>query len=586
MKPVPQITWETLADLGLQHVFSVAGGMIAPLLDGLPESNLQPIFMHHEQSCSMAADAYFRVRGTPAVVLVTNGPGVSNAVTGVLGAFQDSVPMVVISGEVSARHQMTAIPQKVRQLGVQEAPTKEMVASITKGVFAIDKADSVQAVLREAFNMAVSGRPGPVWIIMPLDIQNAQAQEIDTSGHEGRVAPVESSPKEIHGARDTLALLEDSSRPLILVGHGVRLAGAEEKVLRLINQSGIPAVATWTGADIFSHDDPKYIGNVGILGERAANWAAQNADLLLVLGSRLSIPIIGYETQLFAPRAKVIHVDIDENELNKPTLNSHSRFCEDLSAFVSEIAANLRNDYSCPLPWLELVGDKKKEHPLENEEFLETDGCVDAYRVIYELSQLAPDDSVIVTDMGTSFTCTMQAFRRQRGIRVITSSGTSSMGFGLPGSIGAAVSRPEAQVIAVVGDGGLQMTIQELETLRYRNLPAKIVVLNSGGYLAISLTQDSLFSGRRVGSDSLSGLSTPDFCKVGSAYGISSIRISGQQKTFQEEFASALALSGPALIEIQIPPGQKMRPRVQSYRDSKGQLRSPSLEEMWPPHAS
>lgn len=578
---VAEALWSELEALGISQVFSVSGGMIAPLLDALGKTEMNVTFMHHEQSCAMAADSYYRIAGRPAAVLVTNGPGASNALTGVLGAFQDSIPLVVVSGQAPTHQSLERAQLPLRQLGVQEADTRALAMGVTKSFESVKTPEELSDVVRRSFANAVTSRSGPVWIEIPIDVQNQPFV---------RPPATFAGTSSINSILDTLdvsrvaEMLGEAKRPLMLVGHGVRLARAESELSKFLSVSKLPVIATWNGADLFSFTDDQFIGNIGILGERAANWAAQNCDFLLVIGSRMSIPIIGYDTQNFAPLALKVMVDIDSAELGKPTLSFEKQICSDAREFLQEL-----NRHEIPKVrdwglWLRELVDRKSAIPLEDEELVREAGSFDAYEIVAALGRVLSGDYTLVTDMGSAFTCTMQAFRRKTPGRVFTSSGTSSMGFGVPGAIGAYFADPSRQTIAIVGDGGLQMTIQELQTIFHLKIPIKILVLNSKGYLAVSLTQDSLFSGRRMGSDPASGISSPNFFAIAQAYGLAAARLDPSRGALDSQIDSALSLPGPTLIEVFLPKKQLMRPKVMSFRNDSGQMQSPTLDKMWPEH--
>lgn len=576
---VADALWSELSALGISQVFSVSGGMIAPLLDALGKTDINVTFMHHEQSCAMAADSYYRISGRPAAVLVTNGPGASNVLTGVLGAFQDSIPLVVVSGQSPTHQSMDGGTLSLRQLGVQEADTRALSSAVTKSFESVREPGEIYDAVRRLFSIAVSSRPGPVWLEIPIDVQNQSAGEPPTASSS------KTSQQSVVDKSQILRVVEmmgEAKRPLVLVGNGIRLARAEGALSHFLSKSEFPVVATWTGADLFSFSDKQFVGNLGILGERAANWAVQNCDFLLVVGSRLSIPIIGYDTKNFAPLAVKVLVDIDSAELAKPTLNLDERICADAKDFLEGVNRQKIPKVSTLGPWSEELLARKSATPLEDEELVQEPGCFDAYEIISALGRVLEGNYTLVTDMGSSFTCTMQAFRRKVPGRVFTSSGTSSMGFGVPGAVGAYFADPSRQIVAIVGDGGLQMTIQELQTVAHLNIPLKILVLNSGGYLAVSLTQDSLFDGRRMGSDPASGISTPNFRPIAQAYGLTAIQIDPSAGELESQIDLALNMSGPVLIEVFLPRKQVMRPKVMSFRDDSGQMRSPTLDKMWP----
>jgi len=554
-------------------------------MEALRKSKIKVIHNYHEQSCVMAAEGYTRVSGTPSLVLVTNGPGVSNSLTGVLGAFQDSIPIIILSGQVPLKHSIHFRKSKLRQLGIQEVETIELVKSITKSAVQVSKVSDLERIVNESWNTAVSGRPGPVWIEVPLDVQAELVDCLESKvnapapfRHIKKVS--DSTIKKIYND------LQGAKRPIIVAGAGIRVSDSEENFLKLVRQLKIPVASTWNASDLFDWNDDLYIGNFGILGQRNANIAIQNSDYLLVLGSRLSIPNIGHSSELFAPNAKIAMVDIDLEELNKNTLKIFRKIHCDLGYFISRsIALNLpfNKDVS---DWKSILLKWKKKFSVFNEQHESEIGTINSYDFIEALSDCIPKKSIIITDMGTSFTCTMQAMRNNGINRLFTSSGTSSMGFGLPGAIGAAIADPDSTVICIAGDGGFLMNIQELQTIKHNNLKVKIFILNSNGYLAISVMQDHLFNGAYFGSNSSSGISAPNFLKVAQAFGIHSEKIqfdsSINKESIGKKLNNLLQNAGSCLYEITLPKSQNMKPRVRSKKTEDGKITSGSIDVMWP----
>lgn len=562
---------------GVERAFGVAGGAASHLFDSLRVSSIETIHMHHEQACTMAADGYARISGKPALVVLTNGPGVSNAITGVLGAFQDSIPMVVLSGEVATRHMMEAAGTCVRQLGVQEVGTGPLVKSVVKQFWSLREPELVNDVLSEAWDCAMSGRKGPVWIELPL---NVQADSIEWSSPTRRYMDM-TKPDWSSEFLLFQQALDRAARPVVVVGGGVHHAAVEQEVVEFIRRFECPVVASWGAVDLFSDREPLYFGNFGILGQRLANFAVQNADLLLILGCRMSIPNIGYNFDDFSPKSFKVMVDIDAGEIGKSTLNVDLPFHGDLRQWLESYAEREASLGTRPEGWISVLERLRAPLSMEIEDIVEESGCVDAYTVVECVSSEIADRSVLVTDMGSSFTCTMQAFRNSFGTRLFTSSGTCSMGFGLPGAIGAYFATTDRPVFLIAGDGGLQMTIQELQTAKFHSIPLCIIVMNSNGYLAISLSQDNLFDGNYFGSTPDSGLDAPCFVDLARGYGIE-----GLHATDSDELSNAVAqfVDNPRLcvIEVKLPRAQKMRPRLQSWKDEDGQIQSPSLDVMWP----
>lgn len=570
---------EDLTRLGYTDCFALAGGASAHLLDALQgQTKIRVHFMLHEQSCTMAADAYFRFYGRPAIVLVTNGPGVSNTVTGVLGAFQDSVPMFCISGQVPRRY-ITEPDSDLRQTGVQESLSENLLGSIVKS-FVRPNSGSIHRMTDNLHTCSMSGRMGPVWLEVPLDVQSLDVVAVEEPQENVTSDPKLMSRAQIRQARSKIMEgISRAKRPLVVIGNGINLSGTRLTARKFLRSLGIPVVSTWSAADIFAHDDPLYVGNFGILGERAANIAIQSSDYLLILGSRLSIPNIGYETGLFSPRSFKAMVDIDEAELSKTSIDINLKVLCDLESFFggeSDSAPESLENRN----WLPMLADLNHELSLEKEDMSDSKDGVDAYRVIGELSHFLEYFDAVVTDMGSSFTVTMQALKRNGTTRVLTSSGTSSMGFGLPGALGIALANPKMRVLCIAGDGGLQMNIQELHTMADKTTNLKLLVLDSNGYLAISLMQDNIFNGRYIGSTPKSGVSAPNFERILNAYGLT-VSKSSSKSSFPDTFMQFIKGSTRALI-VRLPSRQVMRPRVQTRKLANGSLASPSLDFMWP----
>ena len=570
---------------GVDHAFCVTGGSAAHLMESLRVSDFDVVHNHHEQACAMAADGYTRVSGKPALVLVTNGPGVSNAITGVLGAYQDSIPMVVISGQVQTRQMIINSGTALRQFGVQEMDIGVALTGICKYTSTITSALEVREILGDAINIALSGRKGPVWIEIPLDVQ---ASQIDDQPKCLVVDDLTDSLKSAtirDGVEIFRKVLNDAKKPLVILGAGVRQADCINEIRKFNELFGIPTVCTWGATDLFDYYDPQYVGNLGILGERIANAAVQSSDFLIILGSRLSIPCIGYATSLFAPNSKKLMVDIDSNELHKSSLSIDIPINVDLKEFLTcVISPNLPLVTNVKFGvWGTKIQHWKKELSILCESNVTSEKGVNAYNFIERLSTSLKYGDIVVTDMGTSFTCTMQALRNSGGNRLFTASGLSPMGYGLPGAIGASRADDQARVICICGDGGIQMNIQELQTIVHYKIPIKVFVLNSDGYLAISIMQDNSFAAAHFGSTRDSGVSAPSFSRIAEAYGIHSAFIDSTENFDSFDIDGFLNHDGPALCEIVIPSDQLMLPRVQSLRSPTGGFVSGSIDEMHPP---
>jgi|TARA_R110001592_G_scaffold71981_3_gene219682 acetolactate synthase I/II/III large subunit len=567
--------FEYLKEKNITTTFSVSGGAAAHLLDSAKKYNIEYIANYHEQASAMAAEGYSRIKNIPALVLVTNGPGSSNTITGVVGAFQDSIPMFVISGQVPTTQTLNTQPLGLRQLGVQEVDIIKMVDPITKYAHQITDATNIKYNLDKAYHECTTGRKGPVWLDIPLDIQSTI---IETDKLRGFNPPLINYPS--YDIKSLVNLILKAKRPLIVTGNGIHLSNTEKIFKDLINHLQIPAVSTWTSKDLFNWEDPLFVGNFGLLGERAGNFAIQKSDLILVLGSRLSIPNIGYKSELFSPNSTKIMVDIDKNELNKTTLNIDYKIEANLNEFIPNLIKNLPKDMPKWESWIQENNKLKHKYPVFLPEYRENNIKINSFYFIEVLSKHLKNH-IVVTDMGTSYTCTHQSLRTNGKSRLYTSSACCSMGFGLPGAIGTYFGDKTKEIILIAGDGGMQMNIQELQTIVHHNIPIKIFILNNQSYLAISLMQDNLFNSNYIGSTPDSGVSSPDFCKIATAYGIKSIKLNNN-KELDLQIESVLNYKGPILCEIMMPPNQLLIPRVQSKKNNKGEIESTSLENMFP----
>ena len=566
--------FDFLKKKGVDIGFSVSGGAAAHLLDSSKKNGFKLIPNYHEQASAMCAEGFARMTNRPALVLVSNGPGSSNTITGVVGAYQDSIPMIIISGQVPTKQ---TLQPGLRQLGVQELDIIPIIKSITKYSIQVRNKDDIKFHLEKAYYLTNNGRKGPVWLDIPLDIQASfiNVKRLRNFTPEKNRVP-ETNFSEI------IKMISEANQPLIICGNGIHISETENDIKVLIQMLQIPFVCTWTAKDIFSSRNELNIGNFGIMGERAANFAVQNADLLLILGSRLSIPNTGYNTSEFSPKSKKIMVDIDINEMNKSTLEIDYKINLNLKEFFPKFINQLSdNQISSPVKWIKKTKSWKKKYPVYQEEYKLAKEYINSYHFIEVLSSYLKENHVVVTDMGTSYTCTHQALKTNGKNRLYTSSATCSMGFGLPGAIGSIIGDDSKEVILISGDGGFQMNIQELQTVVQHNLPIKIFILNNNGYLAISLMQDNLFASDYVGSTPESGVSSPDFCEIGKAYGIKTFRLSNNQQ-LSNSIEELMETKGPFICEIIMPPNQLLIPRVQSMKDKEGNIISPSLDIMFP----
>lgn len=570
-----------LARRGVTDLFMVSGGGIIHLVDSVGRSgDIRYHCNYNEQATSYCAEGYARLRNGVGVCLVTTGPGSTNALSGVASAWADSVPLVVISGQV--KRELIADYARLRQIGEQEINIVDMARPVTKYAVTVADPSSIRRVLEEAFHRATTGRPGPVWVNIPLDVQGSQ---VDEDALPAFVPPPVGNAGAAGLAAQTaraIELLAAAKRPLLLFGYGVRIAGAVPLMEELLERHGIPAVLSFSGMDLLPDDHPRLVGKPGIIGQRRANFAVQNADCLLVVGSRLNIKIVGYQYRDFAPRATKIVVDIDPAELEKPTVAPDLPIAADAGAFLREFLEQTRGRrLAAPERWLSACSDWKRRYPTIDPVFFEDREHVNTYVFFDRLSEALHAGDTVVTANGTAALCLYQAFRVRQGQRAYTNNGYGAMGWGLPAAIGACVAAGGRRTICVEGDGSIQMNIQELEFVRHHHLPLKIFVLNNRGYTSIRLTQDGLFEGFRVAADEESGVACSDFGKLAAAYGLRYIRMTTNEET-DTVLAAVLAAEGPILCDVAVSPAQGINPKVTSSRRPDGSFESRPLQDMYP----
>ena len=574
---------QQVAKWGVRDIFLVAGGGAMHLNDSIgKEPRIRFVCNQHEQASAMAAEAYARITGMPGVVNVTAGPGAINALNGVFGAWTDSIPMLIISGQVKCETCMaTTGTRDLRQLGDQEVDIIRMVGGITKYAVLIDDPASIRYHLERAWHLAKCGRPGPCWLDIPVDVQSANVDESTLRPYD----PMEDAPRwdeaEVRRqCREALDRIRAAKRPVIMAGTGVRLANALPEFDEVVHRLQIPVTTAWTH-DLIASDDPLFCGRPGTIGDRAGNFTVQSADLLLVLGSRLNIRQVSYNWQSFAPRAFKIQVDIDPSEFRKPLVQPDLGIHADLKFFLAELAAECERCGYTALhrDWLEWCRERVVRYPVVQNHQRKPGAPLNPYHFVEQLSGLLAEDDVVICGDATACIVPFQVMKMRKGQRLISNSGAASMGYDLPAALGAAVARNGARVICLAGDGSIQLNIQELQTIKHHQLPVKIFVLNNGGYLSIRSTQSNFF-GRLTGSSPASGVSFPEFVKVGCAYGIPSVRI--ERASDLPRVQAALEQPGPVLIEVMLDPKQEFEPRCKSKQLPDGTIVSPPLEDMYP----
>jgi len=581
MKRVSEQISDWLVRHGVEQVFTVTGGGAMFLNQALGgHADLNCTFMHHEQACAMAAEGYARIANKPAVVMLTTGPGSINALNGVYGAFTDSIPMIVISGQVKREtclsfHDLPGL----RQLGDQEGPTIAMASPVCKYATIIRTPSDLIHSLPEAFAKAISGRPGPVWLDIPLDIQSSTEQlSIPDASAFSAVPSVNLSAQ----CSDFLRRLKVASRPVILGGTGVRLAGAVDRLLRLVERVGVPLATAWSH-DLIASDHPLFAGRPGTIGTRAGNFCLQNADLVLVLGSRLNIRQTSYNWNSFAQNAWIAQVDVDPAELAKPTIKPNQIIEADINQFLEVLEAQIEKeslpDYSEWASWCHAIGEK---YAVAREHQQTANAPLNPYLVVDRIFRNMRHDDIVACGNASACILPFQIGSLKTKQRLFSNSGSASMGYDLPAAIGAATSTmhtSKQRVICFAGDGSLQMNIQELQTLKTAGLNVIIVVLNNGGYLSIWQTHENFF-GRVIGATPASGVEFPDFTAVARAYGIRAETI--HDASALDELDRLLEMDGPLLLNVIVDPRQEFVPRIKSRVDENGKFVTPELDDMHP----
>jgi acetolactate synthase-1/2/3 large subunit len=572
---------QRVAEAEVGHVFMVPGGGAMHLNDALGlRRDLQFVSTLHEQAAAIAAEAYARVTNNLGVALVTTGPGGTNAITGVAGAWLESTPCLILSGQVKRADLKGSLG--VRQLGPQELDIVSIVTPITKYAVTVMDPLSIGYELDKALHLARTGRPGPVWLDIPLDVQGAQ---IDPAALE-RYDPgsAESLPAGVAGQIErTIELLNVAERPVLLVGNGVRLAGAGDALLRLVDALDIPVLSTWMGADLLWETHPRYFGKPGTVASRGANFTLQNADLLLSIGARLDVPVTGFDRTQFARAANVVVVDIDPTEIKKLGAVVDLPVCADAGAFISGVLERYGAIAAVDrTAWIERCTEWKSRYPVILPEYWEQADFVNTYAFSSVLAdELTGDDLIIPGSSGVGIDTFWLAFAVKRGQRLFSTGGLGAMGFGLPASIGGCLASGRRRTISIDGDGGFQLNIQELETVARLDLPIKFFIINNDGYASIRASQNNHFHGNLVGSDPSSGLTLPDLMKIGTAYGISTERIT-ENAGLKVGIRAVLDRPGPVLCEVMVAPDQAIGPRVSSALRPDGSIVSRPLEDLWP----
>ncbi|MGK5090051.1 thiamine pyrophosphate-binding protein [Bdellovibrionota bacterium FG-2] len=574
-----------IAEFGVEHVFLVTGGGAMHLNDAFGRNkSLKYVACHHEQACAMAAESYYRMSGKLAAVNVTSGPGGTNAITGVLGAWLDSLAMIVISGQVKWETLVRSTGLPLRQLGDQEFDIVSMVKHTTKYAEMVTDPKTIRYHLERALHLATTGRPGPVWLDIPMNVQGAIINPDELKGYDPSEDAQEKPTTNIPAiTQEIWQRLKASKRPVVFVGSGVRIGHAQEQLIEFLDKMGLPVVTAWNAHDLVWDDHPSYVGRPGTIGDRSGNFAVQNADFLLVLGSRLNIRQVSYNWKSFARKAFKVVVDIDSTELKKPTITPDLPIHADVRDVLAELLKTAPSTTALEhQEWLKWCLERKKKYPTVLPEYWQTKDAVNPYCFTDALFSELKENDLVVTGDGTACVVTFQAAKIKKGQRLYTNSGCASMGYDLPAAIGAAISTDsKKRIICLAGDGSIQMNLQELQTIVTHRLPIKIFVFNNQGYHSIRQTQGAYFPDNIVGCGVESGLGFPDFGKLANAYGIPFRRCVSHSE-LKAAIQATVCEEGPQICEVVLDLKQQFAPKLASRKLPDGQMVSPALEDLFP----
>lgn len=574
-----------LVEHGITDIFTVVGGGAMHMNDSFGHHpKIKCIYNHHEQASAIAAEAYFRVGNKVAAVCVTSGPGAINALNGVAGAYMDSIPMLVLSGQTKTELTARNSGLKLRTLGNQEFDIVSALDNMAKYSEMIMNSGKIRYCLEKAICIARMGRPGPCWLDIPLDIQGAYIEIDDLKGYDAEVEEGIFGEDALDEAVEKAAAkLADARRPVLYAGNGIRISGAEKLLKELTGKIGIPVVTCWNSIDLAETDDRYYVGRGGTMGDRAGNFAVQNSDFLLCIGTRLNVYQVGYDVKTWAREAYVADVDIDPEELKKPTIRVDLPICADAGEFMrrllNKVTPGIKESYT---EWVRQCGKWKESYPVVQKKHYAEQELVNVYAFIDKLSRKLPENAVTVVANGSASVVGSQGYYIGKGQRFIMNCALSSMGYDLPAAIGACVASGKKEIICIAGDGSIQMNIQELQTIVTNRLPIKIFVINNGGYHQIRLTQKNIFHNGLVGVGPESGdLGFPDFEKLSGAYGIPYCSISDHHE-LDEKIEAVLALESFCLCEVFCSATQAFEPKSATRKLEDGTLVSPPLEDMAP----
>ena len=581
---VSDLIIDRLNYLGVNTAFVVTGGAAMHLNDSIGKNkSIHVTYCHHEQACAMAAESYARISKKPAIVNITAGPGGINALNGVFGAYTDSFPLIVLSGQAKRETSLRSNPVLgLRQLGDQEAHTVDIVSTMVKKACYLDTVDPVDVVdiLDNAYISAVMGRPGPVWLDIPIDIQGASCDKELVSKLISKTLPLPESDKVCNQSviGEIFLSIISAKRPVFLAGTGVSISSTENELINLAELFNVPVVTAWQH-DVFPNSHRLFGGRSGTIGTRAGNFVVQNSDLVVVLGSRLNIRQISYNYKSFARNAKKIWIDIDEAELNKPFIEADIKLKADLREVLPQlISIGQGKELKKNSEWVDWCMSINKKYTPKKEDYPKSDHAINSYHFIDELFLNLKEKDIIVCANATATIVPHQIGKLKDGMRLISNSGSASMGYDLPAAIGAAIAAPEETVVCLAGDGSIMMNLQELATIAHHGMRILIFVLCNDGYLSIKQTQRNFF-GRENGASSKSGLSYPDFKLIGDAFGIKSGKLN--KECWKGQLKDLINQRGPIICEVPLDLIQEFEPRLKS-RVENGKITTPELDDMFP----
>ena len=578
---VSELIAKSLEDLGIKHIFGMIGAGNVHLFEAIASRGYTEIIcIHHEQAATMAMQTYYRASGRLAACLLTTGGGAVNGVTGVLSAWADSIPGIIIAGNENSK--FTVPDNPLRMWGVQGYDSVEMVRKITKYAQRVTRPERAVYEIQKAVFIASEGRPGPCWIEIPMDVQSSRIELVSCPQFSPPSNVLAVTTSLIEQTQRVVQSLRDAERPVLWLGHGIRLSGAVKKLEPLLEILGVPVLVSWAGIDMVDSDHPLVFGRAGVYGQRGANFVLQNSDYILAIGTRLAIPQIGYDLSELARAATIDVVDIDSQEVSKHQSRVREAITCDAGLFIDTLMKALGGDAISPKSnWLVQCDRYRNEFPWVGQEHQDQHGYMNSYRFMQRLNEFLKPDQVVVTDMGTALLCGHQVLRLHPGQRLMTSTGLGEMGFGLPGAIGASFALDRGEVMCLNCDGGMMLNLQELQTVVHHRLPIKIFVFNNDGYLMIKHTQNALFKTSYVGTNKASGISCPDFTKIGAAFGMPTYQIHRWEEC-DSVLNQVQAEKGPVICEVFMFPEQLFSPKLSLVVRDDGSLVSPPLEDLSP----